>query len=126
MPRLSRGPSSLSSPHPIKGGGGEVEDHSKASGLDLRKPRGAQAVGLVWRGESGDINQRASNEGHSRQAVVIPFYSCVEQVFAVFIFKRFPLMMHTLVLHVIGNHLFVAQSVGEGSVLFSPSRKLRE
>ena len=52
----------------------------------------------MWRGESGDINQRASNEGHSRQAVVIPFYSCVEQVFAVFIFKRFPLMLHTLVM----------------------------
>ena len=48
--------------------GGEVEDHSKASGLE---PHGAQAVGLVWRGESGDINQRASNEGHSRQAVVL-------------------------------------------------------
>ena len=57
--------------HPIKGVGGEVEGHSKASGLDLRQPRGAQAVGLVWRGESGDINQRASNEGHSRQAVVL-------------------------------------------------------
>ena len=60
--------------HPIKGGGSVVEGHS------------------------GDINQRASNEGHSRQAVVIPFYSCVEQVFAVFILKRFPLMMHTLVM----------------------------
>ena len=34
-------------------------------------------------------------------------------MFAVFIFKRFPLMMHTLVLNVIGNHLFVAQSVGD-------------
>ena len=54
-----------------QGVGGEVEDHSKASGLELRQPRGAQAVGLVWRGESGDINQRASNEGHSRQAVVL-------------------------------------------------------
>ena len=30
-----------------------VEDHSKANGLDLMQPHGAQAVGLVWRGESG-------------------------------------------------------------------------
>ena len=32
---------------------GVVVDHSKASGLELRQPHGAQAVGLVWRGESG-------------------------------------------------------------------------
>ena len=31
--------------HPIKGVGGEVEDHSKASGLDLRQPQGALAEG---------------------------------------------------------------------------------
>ena len=41
---------------------------------------------VAW-GERATIG-RASNEGHSRQAVAIPFYSCVEQVFAVFIFKR--------------------------------------
>ena len=33
--------------HPIKGVGGEVEDHSKASGLDLRQPQGAQVGDLV-------------------------------------------------------------------------------
>ena len=38
---------------------GRSNDLHKASGLDLRQPHGAQAVGLVWRGESGDINQRA-------------------------------------------------------------------
>ena len=35
------------------GTAGVVVDHSKASGLELRQPHGAQAVGLVWRGESG-------------------------------------------------------------------------
>ena len=74
-----------------------VEDHDKASGLELRQPQGAQAVGLVWPGEQGSLSMGPEG-GHSRQAVVIPFYSCVEQVFAVFIFKRFPLMMNTLVM----------------------------
>ena len=34
------------------GTAGVVVDHSKDSGLELRQPHGAQAVGLVWRGES--------------------------------------------------------------------------
>ena len=67
-------------------GCGVVEDHSKADGLDLRQPHGAQAVGLVWRGEAA-ITGWASNEGQSCQAVVIPFYSSIVQVFAVFFFK---------------------------------------
>ena len=74
-----------------------VDDHSKASGLESRYPTAHRAVGLVWRGVQGKP-QTGLVEGHSRQAVVIPFYSCVGQVFAVFLFKRFPLMMHTLVM----------------------------
>ena len=39
--------------HPIKGVGGEVEDHSKASGLDLRQPQGALAEGQCGLGREG-------------------------------------------------------------------------
>ena len=43
------------------------KDLAKASGLDLRQPQGALAVGLVAWGERATIG-RASNEGHSCQA----------------------------------------------------------
>ena len=76
------------------------KDLAKAIGLDLRQPQGALAEGQCGLGRK-DSNRTGLVEGHSRQAVVIPFYSSIEQVFAVFLFKRFPLMMHTLVLNVI-------------------------
>jgi len=102
-----------------------VEDHNKADGLDLRQPQGAQAVGLVWPGGQG-IQQTGLVEGHSRQAVLIPFYSGVQQVFAVFVLKGLTLMMDTLVLDVIGNHLLVTQGVGESPILFPPTPELRK
>lgn len=64
--------------------------------------------------------------GHSRQAIVIPGYSCILQVFAVFILEGFPLMMASLIVDVIGNHVLVSQSIGEGSIFLSPTCKLRE
>ena len=64
------------------------KDLAKAIGLDLRQPQGALAEGQCGLGREG-YNRTGLEEGHSRQAVVIPFYSCVEQVFAVFIFKRY-------------------------------------
>ena len=69
-----------------------VEDHDKASGLELRQPQGAQAVGLVWPGEQGSLLMGPEG-GQSRQAVVIPFNSGMLQVFAVFVFNGFPLVM---------------------------------
>ena len=72
-----------------------VEDHDKASGLELRQPQGAQAVGLVWPGEQDSLSMGPEG-GQSRQAVVIPFNSGILQVFAVFVFKGFPLMMCAL------------------------------
>ena len=102
-----------------------VEDHDKASGLELRKPQGAQAVGLVWPGDQS-ILPMGPEGGHSRQAVVFPFNSGMSQVFAVFVFKGFPLMMRTLVLYVIGNHLPVTHSIGECTILFSPAGELRK
>ena len=47
-----------------------VEDHDKASGLELRQPQGAQAVGLVWPGEQSTLSM-GPERGHSRQPVVI-------------------------------------------------------
>ena len=102
-----------------------VEDHDKASGLELRQPQGAQAVGLVWPGEQDSLSMGPEG-GQSRQAVVIPFNSGMLQVFAVFVFKGFPLMMCTLVLDVIGNHISVTHSVGECSILFTPTGELRK
>ena len=49
-----------------------VEDHDKAIGLELRKPQGAQAVGIVWPGEPAR-NGLGLEEGHSLPAFVAPY-----------------------------------------------------
>ena len=54
-----------------------VEDHDKASGLELRQPQGAQAVGLVWPGEQGPLSMGPEG-GHSLHAEAIYIQSCLE------------------------------------------------
>ena len=83
-----------------------VEDQHKAVGLDLSKPHGTQAEGLCTVGLLSMIRM-GLEKGHSRQAIVIPFNSCVLQVFAVFVFKCLPLMMNALVLDVVADHILV-------------------
>ena len=63
-------------------------------------------------------------EGQSCQAKLIPFQTCMFQMFAVFILKGFPLMMLSLILDIVNNHLLISQSIGESPVLSSPPSEL--
>ena len=63
-------------------------------------------------------------EGQSCQAKLIPVQTSVFQMFAVFILKGFPLMMLSLVLDILNNHLFISQSIGESSILSAPPSEL--
>ena len=79
----------------------------------------------MWPGVQG-TKRTGLEEGQSRQAIVIPFDSGMLQVFAVFVFKGFSLMMASLIVDVIGYHVLVSQCIGESSIFLSPTRKLRE
>ena len=78
----------------------QVEDLNKARGLDLSKPHGAQAEGLCGVGMR-TRNGMGLEEGHSRQAIVIPLQSRILQMLAILILKRLPLMVNTLILDII-------------------------
>ena len=79
----------------------------------------------MWPGEKG-TDQTGPEGGHSRQAIVIPFYPGILQMLAVFFFERFPLMVGALIPNLIRHHLLVTQGVGKSPILLSPASELRE